>query len=509
MKGTAGDASDRREEPTAASSRRLWLYGLAMLVPAAYFAVRYPLRGNIGNRLYDIGKLAHYGVDEFVWFCLGVGSLFVLYALAVRESRRLPPRVALRPVFGCGALLALLFAWMYPVNAIDIFIYAVRSRLWTEYGENPNAAFPVVHWDTDRYMHFASEEWADDTSPYGPLWNLVAAPATLIGGDEIAVALAVFKVIAVVCILLGAWVIAKTLAVAQPADAATGALIFLWNPLVLWEGVANGHNDVVLALLLLLAMLAWARRWNGLVVPLLVAAALIKYVSLLLLPLAAVALWRRSRGWRERRAVALQSLAGSFLVAVVGFAPFYNLRAVIDSVERQGELISTSPAGLAIGLLGDRFAEPGLTDTVKLIGLGILLLALGWLLADVWVNPEKLPRAAFEILAIFLLAATWNFRNWYLIWPAALVALLPLGWPFWRMFAWTFGGVIVYGHYIWIWRWTDFDYNTARNVGVLITFLPVALLSLAEFIRAILPRATTVDSPPSRRPEPAGADRTP
>src|SRR5262245_59998096 len=100
-----------------AGARRLWLYGAGMLVPAAYFALRYPLRGHTDTvRLYDIGKLADYQVDELVWYCLGVVALFGLYTLAVVEARRLPARLALPPVFTCGALLTLLFAWMYPVN---------------------------------------------------------------------------------------------------------------------------------------------------------------------------------------------------------------------------------------------------------------------------------------------------------------------------------------------------------------------------------------------------------
>src|SRR5688572_25939527 len=165
----------RAKRGQRASTRRLWLCGVAMLIPAAYFAWRYPLRGTT-DQLRDIGKLADYGVAELVWFCLGVAALFGGYALAVLEARKLPTRLALPPVLVCGGFLVALFAWMYPVNAIDIFIYAVRSRLWTEYGEDPNAAFPETHWDADPYMHFSMREWADDTSPYGPLWNWLAAP---------------------------------------------------------------------------------------------------------------------------------------------------------------------------------------------------------------------------------------------------------------------------------------------------------------------------------------------
>jgi hypothetical protein len=151
---------------------------------------------------------------------------------------------------------------------------------------------------------------------------------------------------------------------------------------------------------------------------------------------------------------------------------------VIDSARRQNELISTSPAGMAIGLLQDYVAQPGLTDTVQMIGLGIVLIGLGWHVIDVWYQPSLLPAAAFELVFLFLLVAAWNFRPWYLIWPVALVALLPFGRPVWRTLTWTAGAVLAYAHYIWVWHWWGADYNSARNVGVVIAFGPVVLLSL-------------------------------
>jgi alpha-1,6-mannosyltransferase len=327
-------------------------------------------------------------------------------------------------------------------------------------------------------MHLGMRQWAEETSPYGPLWNLIAAPATLIGGDEIGPALVAFKVLAVACVLGGGTALVLALRAIRPAGAATGALVYLWNPLVLWEGVGNAHNDVLLALLLLLALLAWARRWNGLIVPLLVAAALVKYVGALLLPLAVIALWRRARSWPERWQAAFQSAALSLLVGLVGFAPFYDVGAVGDSLKRQSEYIGTSPAGLAISLLGDRVAEPGLTDGVRAVGVGILLLAIAVATVRLWHNPECLPRACFEVTFVGLLVATWWFRSWYLIWPMALVGLLPVGWPFWRMLSWTFAGLLVYGHYIWIWEFWGVEYGTIRDTGILFTFAPVVVVTL-------------------------------
>ncbi len=486
------------------SSRRLWLYGLGMLGPAIYFAWRYPLRSN-SDHLVDIGKLARYEVDAFILFVGGISLLFALYVLAVWESRRLPARRALPVVFGCGTLLAAAMAWMYPVNAIDLFLYAVRSRLWTEHGANPLAAYPNDYRDTDPLMRFASREWGDDVSPYGPLWNLFAGPITLLAGDRMTLALVGFNLLAALSVLAGAWVIARTLAALRPADAATGALVYAWNPLVLWEGIGNGHNDTLMTLALLLAFLAWARRRDALVVPLLVVASLIKYVPIILVPLAALAVWRRAENEAARQRLIAWSISLSIVAVAVGFFPFYDLEAVRHSFARQGSLFLTSPAAMAIGLLRDHYATADIKRWAKTIGYSLLLAALVRQATAVWARPARLPRAAFETIFVFLLVATWNFRSWYLVWPVALAALLPWGWPAWRMVAWSAGGLAIYGLFIWVWDWWDTGFYTVQNVGVPLIFGATLLLTAAEVIANLTTRRSGAGT---TAPRPAGSPIT-
>lgn len=482
-------APDGATSPPVRGAWRLWLYGLAMLGPAGYFAWRYPLRGN-ADELVDIGKMARYEVDEFVGYVGGLAVLFALYLLALRESRRLPARRALPAVFGCGAAMAALFAWMYPVNAIDLFIYAVRSRLWTEHGANPLAAYPRDFQDEDPLMRFASREWSAEVSPYGPLWNVVAAPITALAGDRMTLALAGFKLLAVAAVLVGAWAIARTLGAWRPADAATGALFYAWNPLVLWEGIGNGHNDTLMTVPLLLALLAWAKRRDGLVVPLLVVAALIKYVPVLLLPLAAVAVWRRAGTWSARRRLVLQSAGLSTVVAIVAFFPFYDVDAVRDSIAAQGDIFLTSPAAMAIGFLRDDHPVAEIKRWAKLVGYGVLLATLAGLALAAWRRPGLLPRWCFEAMFVFLLVATWNFRGWYLVWPVALAALLPVGWPAARMVAWTAGALAGYALFIWGWEWwwNPEDFLEVQNVAVPLMTGTALLLTVAEIVSVLVAR---------------------
>ena len=462
----------------------LWLYGIAMLGPAGYFAWRYPLRGNT-ERITDLGYMARYERPEFYGFVGGLALLYALYLLALYESRRLPARRALPAIFVCGTALALVFAAMYPVNAVDLFLYAVRSRLYTRYGDNPIAALPQDY-PGDPWAPFATPEFADEGSPYGPLWNLIAAPITLLAGERLAVAVVGFKALALVALLAGGWLVTRALAAATPDRAATGALLYLWNPLLLWEGAGNGHNDVVMVLPLLLALLAWVRRRDRLVVPLLVVAALIKYATLPLLPVAAVAVWRRAGDWPARRRLVAWSLALSLAALVVGFFPFYDLDAVRRNVAQQGGTFLTSPAAAALLLLDERYPVATIERRAKQAGVGIVLLVVAAQMVAVWRWPHRLPRAAFEVLYAFLLVAAWNWRAWYLIWLLALAALLPLGWPAWRTIVWTAGGLATYAFFIWLeawWKvWWGTGFDTIQLVTIPVVFGPTLLLTQTEII---------------------------
>ena len=475
----------RQSEKSAKGPLRLWLYGLGMYIPTVYFAWRYPLRGN-SDKLTDLGGMAHYELDELVTFVGGIVILFGFYLLALRESRRLPVRQALPAVFACGAALAAVMAFMYPVNAIDIFIYVVRSRLFTEYGANPLVAYPMDYPD-DPLMRFASDEWADDVSPYGPLWNLIAAPITFISGNQLAVALAGFKVLALLSLLAGGWVIVRTLLASRPADAATGALFYLWNPLVLWEGVGNGHNDVLMTLPLLLALFAWVKRWDNVVIPLLVVATLIKYVAVLLIPITALALWRRVEPGRARWRLVGWSVALSVIATALALYPFYDLAAIRNSIEGQSSRFLTSPIALAVWWFQERSPTAEIEGAAKVAGGSIMLATLAWQMVRLREQPSRLLRAVFEVMYVFLLIATWSFRSWYLIWPVGLAALLPWGWPAWRMLAWTAGAMSAYSVFIW-WR---ADVYVVQNVGVAMTVGATVLLSLAELICRIIPHVRT------------------
>lgn len=113
----------------------------------------------------------------------------------------------------------------------------------------------------------------------------------------------------------------RILSYTAPIFALMGAMFVAWNPLVLLETSVNGHNDIAMMLVVLLAVLAMATGRTGAGPVLLVVAALVKYSSLVLLPLfVACGLYRRATRREQAVYVAVTGLR-SLAVALIGYAP--------------------------------------------------------------------------------------------------------------------------------------------------------------------------------------------
>ena len=65
-----------------------------------------------------------------------------------------------RFVIVTGAALAVLLLFSYPVDAIDVFVYAIYTRGWGLYGLNPLATAPAQFPGNDPWVGLAAE-WAE------------------------------------------------------------------------------------------------------------------------------------------------------------------------------------------------------------------------------------------------------------------------------------------------------------------------------------------------------------
>jgi hypothetical protein len=245
-----------------------------------------------------------------------------------------------------------------------------------------------------------------------------AVPAVV--SDALLANLLLLKLLFSAMALGAAYVVYRILEHLQPDYALGGALLVAWNPLILVEVSANGHNDIAMMLLALVACLAMVRQRLALGPLLLVPSALVKYVTVLLLPLFLIYAIRR-QPTRIRQILYLATTAlGSLAIAAVAYAPFWHGPATLKNLTFQNERYADSLSIVLSHLL------PGVTlDQAAFVGS---LLFVPVFLAAVWLASGDLAdllRGCFLATFGLLALATTNVKSWYALWPILLAATVP------------------------------------------------------------------------------------
>jgi len=190
---------------------------------------------------------------------------------------------------------------------------------------------------------------------------------------------------------------------------------------VLIETHANAHNDLVMMLFVLLAVWLWeSGRYLG-VLPALTLGALVKYVPLLLVPMAALLMGNRlaRREWlRTLLASGLISL-GLALVIFKPLWPGLERWSVWGQMQRvhfsTGAWLILLLRQVSAGAMAFRVA----VWTMRLIFAAAYGVMLVWAVA----RPRSLAAAFHDLLYLWVVAGSMGFGYWYVAWLVPLAAL--------------------------------------------------------------------------------------
>jgi hypothetical protein len=242
----------------------------------------------------------------FLFFAL-IAAICVAYAALWGER----PRLSGAAVVGGTVVAAALLLASFPIGSKDAILYAFVGKVWGTYHTNPYTTPPSA-FVADPWQRFAQVIWAQQPTPYGPLFLWQARLVDGLAAGRLFVAVWVHKAIASVA-LGAAIVVAARLMTTTASERWYRIALLAWNPLLLFESAGNGHNDAVMLLLVLGAV--WLHGRHGLARRLLTPAALAfaiwyKWYAVLFLPAFMVGVYRDA-GWALRRWVAI------FVVAVI------------------------------------------------------------------------------------------------------------------------------------------------------------------------------------------------
>jgi hypothetical protein len=304
---------------------------------------------------------------------------------------------------------------VFPLDAQlseDLYRYRWQGKLQAA-GGNPYTEVPQApQWEELRDETWPLVNRKDLPSAYGPLLELLYAGyyplARILAADparqawlfklpfallELGVALALSRLLR----LLG-----------QPAGR---ILIYLWSPLAVVEFWAQGHNDTLAVLLVLLALTAslrgrhvWAFLWLTL-------AALAKFWPAVLFPF--FLLRREDRAWKFRWKPALIAAPAAVIVCLPYLGGISNVRDLLE-----GFIGGWRNNDSLYGFIYD-YAEKDFDRATELVQR-ILLFGL----AALWAFQLPLLRAAQCAIALLLFLSA-NCFPWYLSWLLPFLAIFP------------------------------------------------------------------------------------
>ena len=343
--------------------------------------------------------------------------VFVLYETWRGE---IPPRHVLW--LAVAYHVALLFIPL--LFSRDVYSYAYYGRIAAVYHTNPYVATPADY-PQDALAAFVGPKWFDTPAVYGPLWTQASALVAR-AVDEVAQFIAVFRVIAIAASLATIAVVARLVRRERPRREAFAVAILGLNPVVLFQSVASGHNDLLVALSIASALaLVYARR-NLLATAVLAFGTLVKVtavVPLLLLVLVAVARAPARERWRVLAAHGGVALA----IALLAAAPFLN---TTDPTLGVFEL-ATHEGWLAPSRLFHRLFDAVGGETLELIPRIVFplvfvatIVAIGRRLVDGVMETARIGAAwGWGLLCLTLLGPV--LLPWYVTWTLPLAWLLP------------------------------------------------------------------------------------
>jgi alpha-1,6-mannosyltransferase len=328
-----------------------------------------------------------------------LAAAFAAYLVALLLLRRRSAH--LRAVLAVAFAIQLLPLAAPLLLSTDAWTYWEYGRIAAVHDANPYVDEPREYAD-DPSFDDAGAAWRDTTSVYGPAFTLLSEGVALVAGSSEAAAAWIFKALAALgvlaCVLLAA-----RLAPDRPLAAA----LVGWNPLFAIHFAGGGHNDALMAALVLAALALAASGRRVAAAAAWVVAVLVKWIPLVFFALRAL----------EARATGRRVSHIGFFAAAGGLVGIATWRYGLDWLRAFGPL-ARNAEGLTSYALPHRVEQLGVPHSVAL-GLAVAALAAGlaWLARE-----ASRGRPHLGLGGCLLLATTPWLAPWYTIWALPLAA---------------------------------------------------------------------------------------
>jgi hypothetical protein len=167
---------------------------------------------------------------------------------AMLAAERSGTSVPIGAVALSGAIVLVTAILVAPHDSQDLWSYAMYGRILSAHHASPWVVLPA-HFHGDPYLARVARGWRHTTSIYGPVFEVLAATITKLAGDAATVVRMAFSTTFAGATAIAAWLVYR-----RTGRAAATAVVLL-HPAIAVGTLAGGHNDVLVGLGLLGAVL--------------------------------------------------------------------------------------------------------------------------------------------------------------------------------------------------------------------------------------------------------------
>lgn len=395
-----------------------------------------------------IYKLSH---ELLIWLILAaqITLLVVSYIKKLSMGKILKTSVA----------IAVLSIFIIPIDSSDLFAYVARGSQQVLFGQNPysEVVSSIFNWTIDPML--SSTLWEANPSPYGPLFMLWCKLLVALSFKNIWLALFWFKALNALVFILLVFALVRFLQTkgfdqlmpdlcgdqvpkALQMSKEQVLIVLALNPFIINEVIWNGHNDILMAALIMIAIYAALNDKYNLAVFAVIMAALIKYIALVLLPIVILFSqvnlknrepFNKAKGNLMGNLLTMPPLLG-FLIAspiLIFCINYYNLLHIKFAKITENLALSHKSLFDVFNSLNRYVFDADLPALFKISFLVLYALILAWIMYLIvrdylWSPVVSRPRDQLKIKKAFLKYSFWvlfvlvsfisaKFHSWYIL----------------------------------------------------------------------------------------------